>query len=143
MSWGKVKKINSDMSMPLNELIKGEKVFCASSNTIAISVSKSALYSFTPKLDGVIRFFSNVTKNNDNAATVYMYIYENGNLIAHTSAILSSMGETKQLFVDVPIKNGKIYTSFYIDERDAYTVDDIKIGGQVTDYNYFETAVIG
>lgn len=63
MSWAKVKKINSDMSMPLDELIKGQKRIGASDATYAVISSipqsgSSYFGSFIPNVDGSIRIIA-------------------------------------------------------------------------------------
>lgn len=66
MSWGEVKKINSDMSTSLDKLIIGNKKLTASDGTLAVILSGTkstddtvfsiTLGTFTPKVSGNIRF---------------------------------------------------------------------------------------
>ena len=139
MSWGE--------TLFLKNFIKGEKTFCASDSTIAISYDTSGQYSFVPKINGVVRFFTNVTKATNNYRSTWIEVYENGSLKAKSveSGDLT-LGATKKVFIDVIVTKGKTYTSNILSSSDGsgYFINDgIKIGGQVTDYNYFETAVIG
>ena len=138
MSWGE--------TLFLKNFIKGEKTFCVSDAVIAISWDNSGKYSFVPKLDGVVRFKSNVRKVSNNYRSIRMEVFENGTLKATSfeSGDLQYL-EEKEIYVDVSVKSGKTYTSNLALSSDGtgyYGNDGIKVCGQVTDYNYFETAVI-
>ena len=85
MSWGKVKKINSDLSVPLNELIENKMRYVTSDNTLYVITNgvlitqhtEEELLTKTMKHPGVLDL--RLTKDND--FSMYLHIYKNDELI--------------------------------------------------------------
>lgn len=80
MSWAEVKKINSDLSTPLNELIENKMRYITSDNVISvigtstsISVTEKTLLEKKMKYPGVLSL--RIYRPSVNA---YAYVYKNG-----------------------------------------------------------------
>ena len=132
MSWGE--------TIFLKNLIKGEKTIVSGTSAIAPAYVNSKYYTFTPKLNGVIKIKVDVIVSGESYAELLIYVYENsGNY--EKKFILSPGTNSQQFEFDIPIKKGATYK--IVPSRNSFiTINSIYFCGQITDYNYFETAVI-
>lgn len=127
MSWAQTKKINSDMSKPLDILIKGQRTLGASDDTIAIisNTRQGTGYSykktFIPKVSGVVRILFSGSGS--------MYVYENGVEIGRFSVSDGNF--------DISVSAGKVYS---FKNYTGTGIDYVKIGAQIVDGSLFEVA---
>lgn len=131
MSWGEVKKINSDMTMPLNELFWENKTLVASDTILqANSGSSRDLRSITfkPKFDGALRVFATAyapylnnyftIKNLDTTEKIY-----ERELPYQTDANYN---------IDISVEKGVTY------QVSCDYANNVKIGGSIIDVNPIE-----
>ena len=115
MSWAEVIKINSDMSTPLDKLIKSQRSLGASDAVMAVLVSSQvsqgsgsgvqSLGTFTPKSDGSVRIEINGRRwNTDLGGSVH--VFEDGvdktTISINTSSYVVSTA-------DISVTAGKTY----------------------------------
>lgn len=131
MSWGEVKKINSDMTMPLDKLFWENKTLVAS-DTILQSNSGSSMdfrsITFKPKFDGAVRVLATayaiytgnhfIIKNLDTSEKIY-------------ESDLPYM-EDVNFSVDISVKKGVTYRA------SCASSYGVKIGGMIIDVNPIE-----
>ena len=129
MSWGKVKKINSDMTMPLNELFWENKTLVAADTILQSKTSASntdITMTFIPKFDGTLRAFANAYS----PYTGKYFGIGGGGQTIHREELPYS--EEWNRTVDFSVKKGVRY-SVYCDYATF-----VKIGGMIIDVNPIE-----
>lgn len=127
MSWAKVKKINSNMSMPLDELIKGQRILGASDAIYSVvsSSRKEGTYtygSFVPKVNGSIRLLVVGHGLNNNSASV--------NAGSASISITSANNIDIEAYIDIPVNKN---VPIVISQSRYASVASIKIGATVID----------
>ena len=122
MSWGE--------TVYLMNVIEGNKKFVGSVGTILKEGTE-----ITPKLDGSLCFVLDVSYSYGSASVTFD-VYEEG--VKLTSAIVNlSSGENKQVIIPFNITKGKKYT-FIKPASGNVVINSVYVGGQITDYNYFD-----
>lgn len=132
MSWGE--------TLFLKNFIKGEKTFVGGTSAISPAYVNSKYYNFTPKLDGVITIIGNATNKHDNDEYLNVSVMS-ANGTVYTKSI--SIPPLSNLPVEINIAIEKdVWYRLSLGGNSWITIGDFYFCGQVTDYNYFKTAVI-
>ena len=142
MSWAEVKKINSDMSVPLDELIKGQRSLGASDAAMAVFANHMDLYgtarrdlgTFTPKVGGTVRLILRVSGSKSSSAVLSIR-RGNGNI----TEIVSATDETT--YADLSVSTGETITVYV--KNDSYsssvsTYVDVTLGATVVDSSFLD-----
>ena len=130
MSWAKVKKINSDMSTPLDVLIKGSKRIGASDDIYAIVSSNKASGSmtfgkFTAKVGGSIRLIA-IGESTYSSGVVSAIVSGTSYRLIFTA----EEGETTK-YIDIPVNEGSVVS---ISQSGGYfSTSSVKIGATLVD----------
>lgn len=145
MSWAEVKKINSDMSVPLDELIKSQRSLGASDAVVAVLVSSQvslgygdgspSLGTFTPKVNGSVRVEINGRRWNSDLGG-YVLVYEDGVSKARISIDTSSYAPST---ADIAVTAGKTYEL----RLGAGYVNSAKICASIIDTSLIDYTVVG
>ena len=137
MSWAEVKKINSDMSVPLDKLIKSQRSLGASDAVMAVPVStnistsrgeKRLLATFKPIASGSIRLLTEM-RSSMNQHAVILSIEENG---TEKSFIRTAKTSYEQYTLDVEVSAEKLY-NVYIYGDEGALINFLKICASVID----------
>ena len=147
MSWAEVKKINSDMSVPLDKLIKGNKRLAASDAVLAVIVSEEKAISdgkktfgyFTPKVSGNIRLLANLKVSGSGGRVRVILSKPDGTTVGEVSTSNSTYTE---VFNDINIEANLQYEITLICPNYTGRTDMVKILGQVIDGGTFEYSVV-
>ena len=147
MSWAEVKKINSDMSVPLDKLIKGNKRLAASDAVLAVIVSEEKFISqsskilgyFTPKVSGNIRLLANLKVSNSGGRVYVRLLNPDGTEVGNVSTSSSTYTEVSN---DINIEANLQYTIALKCANYTGKTDMVKILGQVIDGGTFEYSVV-
>lgn len=121
MSWGE--------TIYLKNVIEGKKIFVGSVGTILKEGTE-----ITPHLDGALCFVVEVS-NTTAISNVYFDVYEDEVQLT-SSSINIPYGELVQLVIPFNVKKGKKYE--LIRRIQSITINSAYVGGQITDYNYFD-----
>lgn len=143
MSWAKVKKINSNMNVPLDELIIGQKRYVATDTPLlslsngTYSRTKSTSFvtaaTFYTELGGTLKFKCSIRNANDDYTAFLEIVDSSGNSIFSESA-----GPTKLIDNVISVSPNETY---YIRIRTGYAtynayIEGIIVGGDIVDYNW-------
>ena len=135
MSWAEVKKINSDMTTPLDQLFKNSFYLYASDNTLAaITRDFATRYgSIKVNYDGACRVKLSLVNNSSAGETATFSVKVNGIDKAHITKLITgrSSGEA---YVDISINKNDIITceadgAQHVVETAFYVCGTIGIGG--------------
>lgn len=140
MSWAEAKKINSDMSVPLDELIKSQRSLGASDAVMAVPVSNEItmgstsgrylLATFTPKVNGSVRVLASMRAGSASYSTAYIYVTENGTDITSFS---TDKGSYTEVYKDIKITAGKEYKVYFYGSYNGEKINSLKICASVID----------
>ena len=147
MSWAEVKKINSDMSLPLDKLIKGNKRLAASDAVLAVIVSEEKSISqsskilgyFTPKVSGNIRLLANLKVANSDYRVYVTLSKPDGTKVGE---VFTSNSTYTEVFNDINIEANLQYKITLRCPNYTGRTDMVKILGQVIDGGTFEYSVV-
>ena len=141
MAWSEVKKINSDLSKPLDELILGEKRLVGGTSALAI-INQNKW--FIPKLNGMVSIRPVVQSTAGTGKTIKVQWYDEASNTVYSPEIsIEPYATLSNYYFDVYVEVGKKYgASIVAVTSGASTTHNIYVCGQVTDYNYFDTEVI-
>ena len=136
MSWAEVKKINSDMTTPLDRLFKNSFYLYASDNTLAAITGDFAANHGSIKVnyDGACRVkLSLVNTSSTTGETATYSVKVNGIDKAHITKLLTG-GSSGEAYVDISINKNDIITCERYDvhnvvENAFYVCGTIGIGG--------------
>lgn len=135
MSWAEVKKINSDMTTPLDQLFKNSFYLYASDNTLAaITKDFATRYgSIKVNYDGACRVKLSLVNNSSAGETATFSVKVNGIDKAHITKLIAgrSSGEA---YIDISINKNDIITcehdgAQHVVETGFYVCGTIGIGG--------------
>ena len=135
MSWAEVKKINSDMTTPLDQLFKNSFYLYASDNTLAAITRDFATRHGSIKVnyDGACRVKLSLVNNSSAGETATFSVKVNGIDKAHITKLITgrSSGEA---YVDISINKNDIITcehdgAQHVVETAFYVCGTIGIGG--------------
>ena len=135
MSWAEVKKINSDMTTPLDQLFKNSFYLYASDNTLAaITRDFATRYgSIKVNYDGACRVKLSLVNTSTMGATANFYVKVNGiNKGYITKTIVK--GSSGEAYIDISINKNDIITcehdgAQHVTETAFYVCGTIGIGG--------------
>ena len=140
MSWAEVMKINSDMTMTLDELIRSQRSLGASDAVMAVPVSSEItmgstsgrylLATFTPKVNGSVRVLASMKRGSSSDSTAHIYVTENGTDITHFSTRENSYTE---VYKDIKITAGKEYKVYFYGSYNGEKINSLKICASVID----------
>ena len=145
MSWAEVKKINSDMNVPLDELIKSQRSLGASDAVMAVLVTSQvsqgsgsgspSLGTFVPKVDGSVRIEINGRRWSSDAGGS-VHVFEDG-IDKKTIRIDTSSYAVST--ADISVTAGKTY------ELKLYVgyVNSAKICASIIDTSLIDYTVVG
>ena len=141
MSWAEVKKINSDLSTPLDVLIKGDKQLVASNVAIGYVVSDVGRRAFVPELDGTVRFATTVTKVYGDR-TASLHVYENGvKILEGASSGNVAVGESQEISAVINVTKGNRYwaeLAYGGSGTGSYSSNGIAVCVQIMDKGFFD-----
>lgn len=129
MSWGE--------TLFLKKVIDGRKRFAASDATIGIAYDGTNYYTFTPKIDGIIKISATISKrlpNTYNGAIVLRNSTDG--TIQKSAEFVVSTYEPEIHYADFQIKKGKRYL-VEIENSHALSLIRAEYKGQIVDNNYF------
>ena len=135
MSWAEVKKINSDMTTPLDQLFKNSFYLYASDNTLAAITRDFATRHGSIKVnyDGACRVKLSLVNNSSAGETATFSVKVNGIDKAHITKLITgrSSGEA---YVDISINKNDTITcehdgAQHVVETAFYVCGTIGIGG--------------
>lgn len=135
MSWAEVKKINSDMTTPLDQLFKNSFYLYASDNTLAaITRDFATRYgSIKVNYDGACRVKLSLVNTSTMGNTANFYVKVNGiNKGYITKTIVK--GSSGEAYIDISINKNDIITcehdgTQHVMETAFYVCGNIGIGG--------------
>ena len=140
MSWGE--------TIFLKNFIKGQKVFVGGTSAIAPAATTDSIhnltyYTFTPKVDGVITIKASLYTTHQNGCTAKIVLH-GGETTLYSEEIVVPYMSPATYYFDFQINRNNVYEiTIERNTGDGLPVGNCYFCGQVTDYNYFETAVIG
>lgn len=145
MSWAKVKKINSNLEVPLDELIIGQKRYVASDVPLLLLLSgtpaktKSTTYvtaaTFYAKLGGTLKIKCTLK----NASADYLSkleITDSTGVSILTAA--TGVGGTASVEKTITVSPNETYYMRIQTSNKSYTasIQDVVVGGDIVDYNW-------
>ena len=143
MSWAEVKKINSDMSVPLDELIKGQRSLGASDAAMAVfanyvevpSTSRMSVGTFTPKVGGTVRLILRAT------GTKGASLYIKRGSGSSTEIISYVVDETR--YADIGVSAGETITVYVscTNSSGSGVRADVTLGATVVDSSMLDYTV--
>lgn len=138
MSWAEVMKINSDMTMPLDELIRSQRSLGASDAVMAVPISsnisisngeKRLLATFKPSVNGSVRITASMRRGTSSDFYAVLSLEENG----LEKAYVRTDNYTHEVFsFDVEVLAEKTYKIYLRGERGGQ-IDSLKICASVID----------
>ena len=138
MSWAEVMKINSDMTMSLDELIKSQRSLGASDAVMAAPVSsnisisngeKRLLATFKPSVTGSVRITASMRRGTSSEFYTVLSLEENGSEKAYARTDKT----TYDIFsFDVEVLAEKTY-KIYLSGTRGGQIDSLKICASVID----------
>ena len=152
MSWAEVKKINSDMNMPLDSLIKSQRTYGASDAVLAVLLSQETtirdatmasplkLASFAPKVKGSIRISASVRRPGMSGSSTILIVKKGTSdilEIASDADISSSIYQS--IFGDIAIEPDETY-EIYAYTTTSYRgyINSLKLCASIVDASMIE-----
>lgn len=132
MSWAEAKKINSDMTVPIDTLLKNS-VYLAASNELTLlpiieeqfTMSSSLQQigqEFVVNMDGYIRIYlsAGITSSTDSTMNFDLRVVKNGSATDYNIIGTEVCAEKEDFWRDISIKKGDVI-KLYVSEGRVYT----------------------
>lgn len=137
MSWAEVKKINSDMTKPLDKLILEHKGLAASDQVMCVLFNSTdglngekTIGTFTPTVSGSVRILC-CGNGVHNVSKAHVRVKDsNNNIVADVVISFDNANDYTVYSVDMNISKGETYT---VVSSGRWNTESIKIGAIVTD----------
>lgn len=145
MSWAKVKKINSNMNVPLDELIIGQKRYVASDIPLLLLLSgtpsrtKSTTYvtaaTFYAKLGGTLKIKCSI-RNSSSEYLTQLEVTDSTGVSLLSAA--TGVGGVASVEKTITVSPNETYYMRIKTSNKSYTasIQDIVVGGDIVDYNW-------
>lgn len=152
MSWAEVKKINSDMNMPLDSLIKSQRAYGASDAVLAVLLSQETaikgatmgsplkLASFKPEVKGSIRISASVKRPSMSGASTILVVKKGTSNILQIESDADVSGSIYQsIYGDIAIEPNETYEIYvYTTASKAGYINSLKLCASIVDTSMIE-----
>lgn len=141
MSWAEVKKINSNLDVPLDKLIKSQRILGASNAVMAVIQAseidmdndEQTVGTFTPKVNGSVRILGEMTAEGQYSVG-YIRIYNSaGTEILEIMRRLTDDNSTQNCDTDFSVNANETYTIKTKSTYPSTYLNYLKIGATVID----------
>ena len=147
MSWAKVKKINSNMDVPLDELIIGQKRYVATDTPLIVLFNKDTYYrtsestfvrvgEFTPRLSGTLKLYGYIECSSSSYYASFRIVDSNGTAVTDVYTTIDKGEQYNEVIMNVTAN-----TTYYLELKSSNKgtnvyVGDMKICGDIVDANW-------
>ena len=151
MSWAEVKKINSDMNMPLDSLIKSQRAYGASDDVLAVLLSRETaikdatetnplmLASFKPTVKGSVRISASVKRPSVLKSRTILIVKKGTSNILQIENDEDVSGSIYQsIYGDIAIEPDETYRIYaYTTTKTGY-INSLKLCASIVDTSMIE-----